>query len=118
MTTTDAGEVVVRIPIEGTDVRDLRVRREHEVLGAPGGLTPRMPRLLHHSDRPAFQVHTYVSGLVLNGLAPAAYPCPARSEALLQCIARVVVSMADDPDATTPPMAGCRGNPLWAVAHS
>ncbi|MGH3393036.1 MAG: phosphotransferase [Actinomadura sp.] len=71
-----AGPVVVRIPIHGADVMDLRLWREQDVLTAIAPYVDHAPRLLHISAEPAFQVHEFMPGDVLNDIAPRGVPVP------------------------------------------
>lgn len=73
---TPDGPVNVRIPIDGADVMDLRLWREEEVLPAIAPYVAEAPRLLYTSAHPAFQVHQFIAGKVLNDLAPRGVPVP------------------------------------------
>lgn len=67
---TPSGPVIVRIPILGADVMDLRAWPESEVLRGIGGTVRHAPRLLHASHSPPFQVLEYIDGQVLSTSAP------------------------------------------------
>jgi aminoglycoside phosphotransferase (APT) family kinase protein len=67
---SDVGPVIVRIPIHNADGMDLRVWREHEVLAAIAPYVTAAPRVLHVSQSPAFQIHSYVDGRLLDDVAP------------------------------------------------
>ncbi|WP_241255680.1 aminoglycoside phosphotransferase family protein [Candidatus Protofrankia californiensis] len=67
---TPTGPVIVRIPIPGSDVMDLSIWPEPEVLRAIRGTVARAPRLLHTQDNPRFQVHECITGQLLDDLAP------------------------------------------------
>src|SRR5215831_11691525 len=76
---TDRGRpVLVRIPIPGADEMDLRVMPEADVLVAIAPYVDDVPRLLHSSRQPAFQVHEYVDGEVVNAVWPRGDQLPAR----------------------------------------
>lgn len=88
---TPSGPVVVRIPIPGADTMDLRVWPEHQVLEGIAGHVglQRVPRLLHVSDSPAFQVYEFVSGDLLDLVAPRGASVPA-------LVLREVVTLFDE----------------------
>ncbi|WP_067142517.1 phosphotransferase family protein [Microtetraspora malaysiensis] len=67
---TPSGPVIVRIPIAGADTMDLRIWPEQDVLAALGPQVAHAPRLLHVSQEPQFQVHEFIAGDVLDGIAP------------------------------------------------
>lgn len=67
---TPGGPVLVRIPLPGADQMDLRVWKEWDVLDAIAQRVERVPRLLHVSADPPFQIHEFISGEQLNDLAP------------------------------------------------
>jgi aminoglycoside phosphotransferase (APT) family kinase protein len=69
--------VLVRIPIPGADEMDLRVLPEPDVLVAIEPYVDAAPRLLHSSRKPAFQVHEYVEGDVINAVWPRGDRLPA-----------------------------------------
>lgn len=69
--------VNVRIPMRDAEVMDLRIWSEPEVLAAIAMHIPRIPRLLHDSRQPAFQVHQFIEGQVLDGLSPRGVAVPA-----------------------------------------
>ncbi|MFB4295522.1 phosphotransferase family protein [Actinomadura sp. NTSP31] len=73
---TADGPVIVRIPIHGADMMDLRPWREDRVLAAIAPYVRDAPRLLHVSADPPFQVHEFVAGDVLNDAAPRGVPVP------------------------------------------
>lgn len=72
-----SGPVIVRIPLHDADIMDLRVWREYEVLAALGPYVGHAPRLLHVSESPAFQVHEFVPGELVDDLAPRGERVPA-----------------------------------------
>ncbi|AWS42099.1 aminoglycoside phosphotransferase family protein [Streptosporangium sp. 'caverna'] len=65
-----SGPVIVRIPLHGADNVDLRIWPEHEVLTAIAPYVTYAPRLLQVSESPAYQVHEFISGDVLDDIAP------------------------------------------------
>lgn len=67
---TSDGPVNVRIPIAGADTMDLRIWPEVDVLSAIAPYVSNVPRVLHISDRPAFQVHEFIEGELLDATAP------------------------------------------------
>ncbi|MFJ8742079.1 phosphotransferase family protein [Embleya sp. NPDC127516] len=67
---TDDGPVIVRIPIHGADGMDLRVWPEQDVIRAVAPWISVIPDVLHVSDDPAFQIHRFIPGDVLDVLAP------------------------------------------------
>ncbi|MBA9001619.1 phosphotransferase [Thermomonospora cellulosilytica] len=69
------GDLLVRAPIAGADGMDLKIWPENEVLAAIGphlndGTGGRVPRLLFASADPPYQIHEFVTGEVLDGVAP------------------------------------------------
>ncbi|MGW4412004.1 aminoglycoside phosphotransferase family protein [Nonomuraea sp. NPDC004702] len=67
---TPGGPVIVRIPIAGADAMDLRIWLEQDILTA---LTPDItcvPKLLHVSQSPPFQIHEFIAGGIVNSIAP------------------------------------------------
>ncbi|MFC5182528.1 phosphotransferase family protein [Actinomadura harenae] len=72
----ESGPVIVRIPIHGADVMDLRLWREEDVLTAIAPFVRHAPRVLHVSPDPAFQIHGFLHGDVLNDVAPRGVPVP------------------------------------------
>lgn len=73
---TPDGTVIVRIPIHGADIMDLRPWREDRVLAAIAPHVRDAPRLLHASADPPFQVHEFIPGDLLNDVAPRGIPVP------------------------------------------
>jgi aminoglycoside phosphotransferase (APT) family kinase protein len=64
------GSLLVRIPIAGADGMDLRIWHEHEVLAAVKPHLDSPPHLRFCSLEPAFQVHDFVEGTLLDDSAP------------------------------------------------
>lgn len=67
---TRSGPVLVRIPVPRADQMDLRVWDERDVLRAVSQHVDHVPRLLHASSDPPFQIHEFVTGRQLNEVAP------------------------------------------------
>ncbi|MFF7250378.1 aminoglycoside phosphotransferase family protein [Embleya sp. NPDC008237] len=74
---TDDGPVIVRIPIHGADGMDLRMWPEHEVIRAVAPSVSVIPAVLHVSHDPAFQIHRFIPGDVLDTIAPRGESVPA-----------------------------------------
>jgi aminoglycoside phosphotransferase (APT) family kinase protein len=72
----DGVRVIVRIPIGHAEPMDLRIWPEPDVLRAIEGRVDRVPRVLHVSREPAFQVHEFIEGANLNDVAPRGTPVP------------------------------------------
>lgn len=64
------GVVNVRVPVDGADVMDLRIWPEAAVLRTIEPFVPAAPRLRWESAEPAYQIHEYVEGEVLDRIAP------------------------------------------------
>ncbi|WP_406286270.1 aminoglycoside phosphotransferase family protein [Embleya sp. NBC_00896] len=73
---TDQGPVIVRIPIHGADGMDLRVWPEQDVIRAIAPWVSAIPCVLHVSPDPAFQIHRFVSGDVVDAIAPRGVEVP------------------------------------------
>ncbi|MGW5684048.1 aminoglycoside phosphotransferase family protein [Nonomuraea sp. NPDC003754] len=73
---TASGPVIVRIPMQNTDAMDLRIWREDEVMAAIAPYVTQVPRLLHVSPSPVFQVHEFIGGHVLEDVAPCGQRTP------------------------------------------
>ncbi|MDI2130891.1 phosphotransferase family protein [Yinghuangia seranimata] len=74
---TPDGKVNVRIPLAAADTMDVRVWREEDVLGCIQPYVRHIPELRHSSHDPAFQVHHFIEGRVLDGFAPRGSAVPA-----------------------------------------
>ncbi|MFI9413314.1 phosphotransferase [Nocardia gamkensis] len=72
-----AGAVNVRIPVEGADAMDLRQWPEPAILIAIEPFVTSAPKLRWESVRPAYQIHDYIDGDLLDRLAPRGVPVPA-----------------------------------------
>lgn len=73
---TDDGPVIVRIPIHGADGMDLRVWPEQDVIAAVSPWVAEIPQVLHVSREPAFQIHQFVSGNLVDDIAPRGVAVP------------------------------------------
>ncbi|MFI0407414.1 phosphotransferase family protein [Actinomadura sp. 3N508] len=91
---TPDGPVIVRIPIRGADMMDLRPWREDRVLAAISPHVRHAPRVLHVSADPPFQVHEFIAGDVLNDVAPRGVAVPAH---VLDDVVRLFAQLAGVP---------------------
>ncbi|WP_246508770.1 phosphotransferase family protein [Actinocrinis puniceicyclus] len=69
-------KVIIRIPIHRAESMDLRMWQEPEIMRAIEGRVPHVPRLLHASRDPSFQVHEFIEGRLLHEVAPRGTPVP------------------------------------------
>ncbi|SNQ47867.1 conserved hypothetical protein [Frankia canadensis] len=67
---TPDGPVVVRIPIPGADTMDLAIWPEAAVVRAINPVVRQSPRLIRASTDPAYQVVEFITGDVLDAVAP------------------------------------------------
>jgi aminoglycoside phosphotransferase (APT) family kinase protein len=67
---TPDGPVVVRIPIPAADTMDLTIWPEAAVVQAINPVIDRVPRLIHANANPAYQVVEFITGDVLDAIAP------------------------------------------------
>jgi len=101
------GNLLVRAPIAGADGMDLKIWPEHQVLAAVAPhLAPEheeavVPRLLFTSAEPAFQIHEFVDGVVLDELAPRGVRVPAHVPGDVAALLR---RLADVPFRELPPV--------------
>jgi aminoglycoside phosphotransferase (APT) family kinase protein len=91
---TPDGPVIVRIPIHGADMMDLRPWREDRVLAAIAPGVRDAPRLQLASQDPRFQVHEFVAGAVLNDVAPRGVRVPPH---VLDDVVRLFAQLTDVP---------------------
>jgi aminoglycoside phosphotransferase (APT) family kinase protein len=96
---TAQGPIIVRIPIPGADVMDLRLWDEPAILSVVGRYLDTVPQLLHTCDQPAFQVHSFIHGTLLNDLAPRGTPVPHH---VLEDTAQLFAQLAAIPEAALP----------------
>ncbi|MCK9921778.1 aminoglycoside phosphotransferase family protein [Frankia sp. AgPm24] len=67
---TPSGDVVVRIPIAGSDMMDLMIWPEADILRAIRGTVTHAPRLLYASTQPRYQIADFLVGDLLDHTAP------------------------------------------------
>jgi aminoglycoside phosphotransferase (APT) family kinase protein len=67
---TDDGPVIVRIPIPGAATMDLTIWHEADVLTAVRPYVPPIPTVRHVSTDPPFQIHDFVTGDLIDDIAP------------------------------------------------
>ncbi|CUU60383.1 AAA ATPase domain-containing protein [Parafrankia irregularis] len=75
--TTPTGDVIVRIPIAGSDIMDLKIWPESQVLRAIRGTVTHAPRLLFTDARSEYQILDCLPGRVLDETAPRGTAVPA-----------------------------------------
>ncbi|MEV0971035.1 phosphotransferase family protein [Microtetraspora glauca] len=91
---TATGPVIVRIPIAGADSMDLRIWPEQDVLAAIAPHVAHVPKLLHVSPEPPFQVHEFIAGDVLDDIAPRGSRVP---PAVLRDVVKLFAQLAEVP---------------------
>ncbi|MFC9973143.1 phosphotransferase family protein [Spirillospora sp. NPDC127200] len=96
----ESGPVIVRIPIHGADVMDLRLWREEDVLTAIAPYVEHAPRVLHVSADPLFQIHRFLAGDVLNDVAPRGVRVP---DHVLDNVVELFVQLTAVPREKLPP---------------
>lgn len=64
------GPTIVRIPIPGAEMMDLRIWDEVDVLPTIAPFVDQVPTLLHESLEPPYQVHRFIEGTVLHDVSP------------------------------------------------
>src|SRR5947209_7709558 len=62
--------LLVRIPIPDAAAMDLTIWPEDAVLAAVGPYVRNVPRLIHISTEPRFQIHEFIDGQLLEAVAP------------------------------------------------
>ncbi|MGW7357649.1 aminoglycoside phosphotransferase family protein [Streptomyces sp. NPDC054802] len=67
---TEADSYMIRVPMDGSEIMDLAIWPEHEILSAIQPHLSRAPRLLHVHDRPYFQVQGYIEGDTVETIYP------------------------------------------------
>ncbi|TCJ34159.1 phosphotransferase [Parafrankia sp. BMG5.11] len=75
--TTPTGDVIVRIPIAGSDMMDLKIWPESHVLRAIRGTVTHAPRLLFANAQSEYQILECLPGRVLDDTAPRGTAVPA-----------------------------------------
>jgi len=73
---TDGGPVIVRIPIHGADGMDLRMWPEQDVIAAVTPWVAAVPQVLHVCQEPAFQIHRFVTGSLVDDISPRGVAVP------------------------------------------
>ncbi|WP_084219212.1 aminoglycoside phosphotransferase family protein [Spirillospora albida] len=111
---TADGPVIVRIPIHGADMMDLRPWREDRVLAAIAPYVRDAPRLLLSSEDPRFQVHEFIAGDVLNEVAPRGVAVPPH---VLDDVVRLFVQLTDVPRLPDTPDGWPADGDTTAFAH-
>lgn len=91
---TRLGSLNVRTPIPGADVMDLRIWPEKQVLDATQDVVPCVPRLLYTHGDPAFHLHEYVVGDVLDSVFPRGVRLPRH---VLDDVVRLLSSLSTFP---------------------
>ncbi|WP_194853154.1 aminoglycoside phosphotransferase family protein [Nocardia sp. SYP-A9097] len=86
---TATGPVNVRIPVTGADMMDLRIWPEVQVLRAIEPFVPAAPRLRWESVHPAYQIQDFISGELLDDIAP-------RGQLVPDCVPRDVARLFAD----------------------
>ncbi|MEV4625363.1 aminoglycoside phosphotransferase family protein [Micromonospora sp. NPDC049523] len=94
------GDDLVRVPIPGIDTMDLAIWPEHLVLAAVGRHVPAVPKLRAVHADPAFQVHEYIEGLVVDAVAPKDTAVP---DGLVEQVAEFFLTMGSVPASELPP---------------
>ncbi|MBF6331866.1 phosphotransferase family protein [Nocardia transvalensis] len=95
--------VNVRIPVEGADLMDYRQWPEPQVLAAIAPHIAAVPVLSWESARPAYQIHEYIDGDVLDQLAPRGHPVPAH---VPSDVAQLFAQLRAIPRSALPPTPG------------
>jgi hypothetical protein len=73
---TPAGRLLVRIPLRGADLMDLRIWPEADVVAAIGPYVRTAAALRHRSASPVFQIQEFIEGESLDHRAPRGVPVP------------------------------------------
>ncbi|MGF6884858.1 aminoglycoside phosphotransferase (APT) family kinase protein [Nocardia sp. GAS34] len=98
---TPSGQCLnVRIPIAGADVMDLRQWPEAAVLQTIAPYISAAPRLYWASPQPAYQIHEFIDGDLLDQLAPRGVTVP---EHVPTDVAHLCAQLAAIPRAALPP---------------
>lgn len=64
------GTVILRVPVPYCDEMDLRIWPESQVMQRASLAGIRVPKVLHVSAEPAYEIHEFVPGVLLNDIAP------------------------------------------------
>lgn len=98
-----SGSVLVRIPLPSGPSMDLRIWRESDVLRIANRWVDGVPKLLHVSSNPAYQVHEFIHGQLLDSVAPRGVSVP---RTVVPAVAKLFGQLADVPvDALPEPPA-------------
>jgi aminoglycoside phosphotransferase (APT) family kinase protein len=113
--------VNVRIPVPGADMMDHRQWPEPTVLKAIAPFITAAPRLYWESDQPAYQIHEYIDGDLLDRLTPRGTALPAH---VPTDVAHLFARLAAIPHTALPPAPdGLDDDPqrfahrLWATTR-
>ncbi|MEU6579116.1 phosphotransferase [Streptomyces sp. NPDC046805] len=68
--------LLVRIPIPSAATMDLTIWPEDAILAAVGPYVRNVPRLVHTSAEPRYQIHEFIDGQLLEAVAPRGTPVP------------------------------------------
>ncbi|MBF8185571.1 phosphotransferase [Nonomuraea sp. K274] len=94
-----SGPVIVRIPLHDADSVDLRIWQEQDVLAAIAPYVTHAPRLLDACASPAYQVHEFISGDVLDDIAPRGRHVP---PIVLDAVVELFTQLAEVPRESLP----------------
>ncbi|MFE7295261.1 phosphotransferase family protein [Streptomyces sp. NPDC057579] len=98
---TPEGRVNVRIPLPGADVMDVRLWREEEVLAVVRPYADHAPELRHVSQRPRFQIQSFIDGRLLDGFSPRGAAVPGH---VLDDVVRLLAQLTAIPVEKLPPL--------------
>lgn len=98
---SDGEPLLVRIPIPGAAAMDLAIWPEDLVLAAVGSHVRNVPGLVHTQASPRFQIHEFVDGQLLEGVAPRGTPVPRH---VLSDVVRFFDEVATVPLKALPPL--------------
>ena len=98
-----AGPVIVRMPIPGSDLMDLAIWPEASVLRTLRGMVSHAPRLLYAADRPPFLILEFIDGDLLDDLAPRGVPVPGH---VIGDVADLLAQLASIPRESVPQLPG------------
>lgn len=91
---TESGRVLVRIPLASGPSMDLRIWSEPEILRATNEYVDAVPRLLHVSEDPRYQVHEFIEGQLLDAVAPRGVAVP---HTVIPAVAKLFSQLAHVP---------------------
>ncbi|GAA2893374.1 hypothetical protein Acy02nite_28120 [Actinoplanes cyaneus] len=96
-----AGRRLVRIPLHGADDMDLRIWHEADVLAGIHDRVSGAPLLHFRTERPAFQIHEFIEGDLLDRAAPRGRPVP---PGVLDDVVRLFGELSAVPREVMPPL--------------